>query len=200
MLTSKINSILLTLLIQTCSASFESVWEVMTDAYFGISNGQFNPFTHGELFSAWNEWEDIEDYGCWCYFDGVKGHGDPVDTVDQHCKQLNLGYECIKMDHPECNVTWIEYYSDIMQVMNGDLKTEEMCSEFNEDQCAIDVCTVEVRFVEHNFVKFLEGTYGLLGENDKIFNNKWLFLFLEFFQQSRIDPTRKLTEQTSYLV
>ena len=146
--------------IQIISASFESVWEVMTDAYFGVSNGNFNPFTHGELFSAWNQWEDIEDYGCWCYFDGTKkGHGEPVDLVDENCKNLNLGYECVKMDNPDCNVTWVEYYSDIMQVINGEMETYEMCEDFNDDQCAIDVCAVEVRFVEKNIVRFLEGSY-----------------------------------------
>ena len=39
----------------------------------------------------------INGYGCWCYFDGKfgKGKGEPIDELDQFCKTLQQGYECI---------------------------------------------------------------------------------------------------------
>ena len=39
----------------------------------------------------------INGYGCWCYFDGKfgKGKGEPIDELDQFCKTLQQGYECV---------------------------------------------------------------------------------------------------------
>merc|ERR1712159_843575 len=42
----------------------------------------------------------INGYGCWCYFDGEynKGRGQPVSMVDSECQQLNNGYKCAMVD------------------------------------------------------------------------------------------------------
>merc|ERR1712110_82705 len=38
----------------------------------------------------------IDEYGCWCYFDGMysKGRGQPASLVDATCQQLAHGYKC----------------------------------------------------------------------------------------------------------
>lgn len=42
----------------------------------------------------------INRYGCWCYldFDHGRGHGPPVNKIDEICKALHHGYTCIMMD------------------------------------------------------------------------------------------------------
>ena len=42
----------------------------------------------------------INQYGCWCYFEQETflGKGQPKDKIDQLCKDLHFGYECIMLD------------------------------------------------------------------------------------------------------
>jgi len=44
--------------------------------------------------------ENLNEYGCWCYFyDNVgRGKGNPVDEIDAMCKVLGEGYECAMRD------------------------------------------------------------------------------------------------------
>jgi len=103
-----------------------------------------------------------EPYGCWCRFDTVQGwsigKGHPVDLIDLACRNLNGGYHCLREDYPEPGC----------QVYGGDLNTgtplyrlptiwtlekfdeiEPACKLENpgEDDCLIDLCIVETRFV-----------------------------------------------------
>ena len=47
----------------------------------------------------------IRNYGCWCYFEDEDNDGKldipkgpPRDYLDEMCKMLHQGYECIQMD------------------------------------------------------------------------------------------------------
>ena len=46
----------------------------------------------GALMTDWLS--DVNQYGCWCYFDEMHGMGrsKPVDELDQACKTLHNGY------------------------------------------------------------------------------------------------------------
>ena len=54
--------------------------------------------------------------GCWCYFDENhgKGKGQPVNAIDEKCRQLAHAYDCAIMDaedagEPPC-VPWDVQY------------------------------------------------------------------------------------------
>ena len=52
-----------------------------------------------------NVFSALKNYGCWCYFndDGSPqgslynrpSQGQPVDDLDQYCRELNYGYDCL---------------------------------------------------------------------------------------------------------
>ena len=67
-------------------------------------------------FSLWLE--DVDEYGCWCYFGDKHGRGksNPVNDLDAHCKQLHEGYECAMLDHTDVNtecVPWTVAYTPV---------------------------------------------------------------------------------------
>merc|ERR1712032_81410 len=41
-----------------------------------------------------NPYTEVNNYGCWCYFDDQvgNGRGEPVDLIDAECKNLHKGY------------------------------------------------------------------------------------------------------------
>ena len=48
----------------------------------------------GDPYTSYN------NYGCWCYFDSHNNaKGATVDTYDEFCRTLHLGYECLLVDH-----------------------------------------------------------------------------------------------------
>jgi hypothetical protein len=51
-----------------------------------------------------NPYVEVNNYGCWCYFDDQVGNGkgQPVDLIDAECKNLHKGYECALADFPDC--------------------------------------------------------------------------------------------------
>merc|ERR1711887_431000 len=55
---------------------------------------------------------NVNKYGCWCYFDDDvgNGRGDPVDLVDQECRNLHRGYECAIADIPGCTPWQVTYF------------------------------------------------------------------------------------------
>lgn len=44
--------------------------------------------------------DQINGYGCWCYFleNHGRGHGKPANFIDNFCKVLHQGYDCAIMD------------------------------------------------------------------------------------------------------
>lgn len=49
--------------------------------------------------------EDLQEYGCWCYFDTLhgKGKGTPVDNFDLACLNQHHAITCLKMEN--CDLT-----------------------------------------------------------------------------------------------
>ena len=47
--------------------------------------------------------DDIDGYGCWCYFEDEHGLGrsQPKDQIDAHCRTIHDGYTCAIMDNQD---------------------------------------------------------------------------------------------------
>ena len=57
--------------------------------------------------------DQINNYGCWCYFEDQhgQGKGQPVNDVDEYCKQLHQGYDSAKLDSENVCVPWEANYN-----------------------------------------------------------------------------------------
>lgn len=99
----------------------------------------------------------IDEYGCWCYFeqDHGRGRGHPVDEIDQFCKTLHDGYTCIIMDSEAMGnpcVPWeIPYNSATSAGIPTGMSMDNLISECdvqnNADTCASWTCRVEGWFL-----------------------------------------------------
>jgi len=111
---------------------------------------------------------DINEYGCWCYFqDGHgAGRGKPVDEIDVLCKRLHDGYTCAIMDAADLNqvcVPWEVTYNSAMGTglglgmdING-IRTE--CDSQNPSSgCAQWACKIEGYFLQQLVLTFTHGT------------------------------------------
>lgn len=93
----------------------------------------------------------IDDYGCWCRSAqnlDVPHYGTPVDPVDDACKYYTLGNMCLTRDHPTCDIASIDYSPYVRMSWNGYLTiycAEEPTPGTAHDQCAADVCKVELQ-------------------------------------------------------
>jgi len=105
---------------------------------------------------------NIVNYGCWCYFgeDGHgKGRGEPVNKVDQYCKILHDGYQCIMMDSKQESsnkcVPWEADYTSSPSLVSD---LSNLCKQKNAgDNCAIRSCIVENLFITSIFQEFISG-------------------------------------------
>ena len=71
-------------------------------------------------FSLWLD--DVNEYGCWCYFGDKHGAGksQPVNELDEHCKQLHEGYECAMLDDADEDCSpWTVSYSPVNYLSRG---------------------------------------------------------------------------------
>ena len=71
-------------------------------------------------FSLWLN--DVNEYGCWCYFGDKHGAGksQPVNELDEHCKQLHEGYECAMLDDTDEDCSpWTVSYSPVNYLSRG---------------------------------------------------------------------------------
>lgn len=114
-----------------------------------------------------DDMDQINEYGCWCYFqnDHGSGKGKPVDEIDTLCKRLHDGYTCAIMDSHDINqecVPWdIEYKSAIGSglLIDMDISTiREECDVQNPDNdCRNWVCKIEGYFLQQLVLYFTHG-------------------------------------------
>lgn len=92
----------------------------------------------------------ISQYGCWCNFENgmTNGAGRSVNAVDEACKQLQLGYQCVRIDSKNgesCDTEMTEYN------LTFGVDTEFldfMCNMLNGgDPCASRLCALESYFI-----------------------------------------------------
>lgn len=114
--------------------------------------------------------ENINEYGCWCYFGGDHGRGKshPVDEMDAFCKVLTEGYDCIMIDQDEENdeedcAPWEVFY--IPAAISDSDKIVAQCNDRNPSNCAARACIVETQFVTSVFRFILGG--GKLNDSNQ---------------------------------
>ena len=101
-------------------------------------------------------------YGCWCYFEDSHGQGKgvPRDQIDENCKILHDGYDCVLLDHQNC-VPWdvsyvslstIELFTLALQDTSSDAIMNDCEIQNAGNACAIDSCKVE-QFFAYDYVK-----------------------------------------------
>jgi len=103
--------------------------------------------------------EDIQAYGCWCYFGEIYqqglGAGHPQSDLDAMCKQLSDGYTCAYMDantadRPKCEPYNVEYqsgYTGVFEFFGDQGPMEFNCRQRNADQCQYEACVIEGTFI-----------------------------------------------------
>jgi len=140
-----------------------------------LANGTDNP--QGRSFGAtWAQQmlAPINGYGCWCYFqdDHGKGKGIPANEMDEVCRVLHEGYECIIFDAEQENdldcVPWDEPYksgsglglaADDPDNVSSEAALRKECFASNKrNKCAARSCAVENYFVVNVFKLFMGGT------------------------------------------
>lgn len=136
-----------------------------------------------DIFLQLNAW------GCWCYFDEdySLGRSQPVNEIDELCRTLHDGYECILMDRQRdagdinC-IPWEQEYSSGVRYQFVSLEDprgqiRKVCARNNRNnKCAELSCMVENYFtarllrllyegidVDH---KVKVGQYGFSRENN----------------------------------
>jgi len=120
-----------------------------------ISNSSMRQFTGATAQAI----EQLDEYGCWCYFyDNVgRGKGQPVDEVDGMCKTLNEGYECAIRDTEEEGNSCTPWEVSYISGTGSGADLFESCVSLNADSCAARACAVEGNFVEQLFALFISG-------------------------------------------
>lgn len=119
--------------------------------------------------------DSINSYGCWCYFQDNHGagRGPAQNEVDNQCKILHEGYECIMMDAvdegDDSCLPWHEEYKSAtglgLLVDHDDNDTLEEALRFrckkankkSKTKCAERSCIVENYFVVRVMRLFLKG-------------------------------------------
>ena len=110
----------------------------------------------------------LNDYGCWCYFEGNhgKGKGRPADALDALCKSLHDGYECIVSDMDDAGTPCVPWTIPYTEAFGGGLPgglTEadiiSVCETNNggAGTCEAMACKVEGMFVQDYFLYSLNG-------------------------------------------
>ena len=93
----------------------------------------------------------ISQYGCWCDFEnGMKhGSGKPVNAVDEACRDLQLGYQCVKIDSKETGDHCDPDNSDYTLTFGVDVEfLDFMCNLLNDyDPCKARLCALESYFI-----------------------------------------------------
>lgn len=92
--------------------------------------------------------QEIDGYGCWCYFDESyrNGKGIVMNEIDEICKILHDGYKCAIVDcnaegKGDCEPWNVDYVSSAMSSFNGLISG---CTNANAgNMCAIRACIVE---------------------------------------------------------
>jgi len=105
--------------------------------------------------------QQINEYGCWCYFgdDHGRGKGQPQDAIDEMCKVLHDGYECAMRDAEDEGTTCVPWEVEYTSAIGGsDVGIAGECSQNNPDSnCAARACTMEGAFVANLLDAFVSG-------------------------------------------
>jgi len=160
-------------LICAVSANLEAIIDKFTSMHMEITGAD-------RIFSGAiaNSIATMNEMGCWCFFDedSQRGHGIPIDGLDQLCKNLNNCYACAIFDgEQEGSDACAEPYNiDYQTILNnggscGDvdgfaINTGNAASD-GLQRCASRVCSCELSFVENLLAFFIGG--GAINPDNK---------------------------------
>merc|ERR1711879_78046 len=121
-----------------------------------VRNSSLRAFT-GNIANAVNQ---LDEYGCWCYFyDNVgRGKGSPVDEVDGFCKTLGDGYQCAMIDSEAAGESCVPWEVSYAPGTGAGVNLRDSCNSLNTDNCARYACAVEGQFVDSLFAFLLSGS------------------------------------------
>jgi len=130
--------------------------ESMKSSNLGRSSCGLNP----TACSPFLPFDGIWNYGCWCYFanNAGKGSGQPIDELDQLCKDLQSCYRCAKIDSLNnnneeiCSPGTQDYKVHIHKTFmstNTQGILADCHSENSLDDCAANTCCCEMNFVSN---------------------------------------------------
>lgn len=101
--------------------------------------------------------QNLNEYGCWCYFDTDhgRGKGQPINEVDGVCKVLHEGYDCAIIDWSiekpqllakgqDC-IPWEVSYNSATDL--GGRSLVEACLDNNRKLCPQRACMIEGHFI-----------------------------------------------------
>jgi len=148
-------NLLETELIEKSSEADNTIASVLIDSNFFTNKSAVVANTPS---SVGKEFPEIWNYGCWCYFNDNwgKGKGVPVNEVDNICKVLHDGYECIIHDHKveypneSCDPWTVDYVSAVSLGRNL-RQLENYCVKYNQNACAQRTCIIESHFAQSFF-------------------------------------------------
>jgi len=107
--------------------------------------------------------DNLNEYGCWCYFDDDHGRGkaQPADGIDSVCKVLHDGYDCAMLDAENDGTSCTPWEVAYQAAVGGSTQTiAEECADKNaSNKCAEHACIVEGTFVA-NLLSVLVTTPG----------------------------------------
>jgi len=93
---------------------------------------------------------NLWNYGCWCRFEGQHGTGTgaPVNDMDEVCKVLHQGYDCMKMDDDQCDPFGQTYRSVVHTAESMETMVLDCASKNpSGDECNHRACAIESWFV-----------------------------------------------------
>ena len=67
-----------------------------------------------DYFDEENDASRYEKYGCWCFVDDqdvTKGHGHPVDKIDESCRAFSHCYQCTQMTFDCSTYSGYKYFA-----------------------------------------------------------------------------------------
>jgi hypothetical protein len=119
----------------------------MKESYGKLAKGNRNLLT--------TEIANVNQYGCWCYFDDAVGNGkgEPMDLVDAECRNLHRGYECAVADIANCEPWTVTYFPvSGTNFINSEGSIAAACTHTNTvltnfGDCANAACAIETEFI-----------------------------------------------------
>lgn len=106
------------------------------------------------------QFQNLQQYGCWCYFDAFHGlgRGIPVDRFDIECMKLHHATSCIKME----NCDGEQNFTPVMSIgLDGKL-AYDCVSGNNGDACLEANCHAYTWFTKSVLDIFLDPVNGEL--------------------------------------
>jgi len=139
-------------------ASWDQIRQALSMEYANETaaraGANFKPglFQQRAIGSAYPE---LNGYGCWCYFETIKGHGPAQDEFDELCKNLQHGYQCAEFDGCIDPI-----HTDYLGIGGGFLTTDiqAACARNNDaGTCSTKVCILETEFQKQVLLQWLDG-------------------------------------------